>query len=78
MASHGLLFEDAKFYSRSFVKLLYSHTRREGNKLAHSLARHATNVSYYAVWMKSIPPQFNAVFQADLATVFNKSSMSFP
>lgn len=72
LASHNLLFEDAKFYSRSFVKLLYSRTSRtsrETNNLAHSLARHAINVSYYAVWMEFIPPQFNAEFQADLVVI---------
>ena len=31
MASYGLLIEDARFYSRSFTKLLYSHTKRDGN-----------------------------------------------
>lgn len=69
LASHSLLIEEAKFYSRSFLKLLYSHTRREGNKLAHSLARHTINVTHYAVWTESVPPQLNTVFQADLATI---------
>ena len=31
MASNGLLIKDAGFYSRSFTKLLYSHTKRDGN-----------------------------------------------
>ena len=44
-------------------------SQKKKKKLAHSLARHATNVSYYAVWIESVPPQFNAVFQVDLATV---------
>lgn len=37
--------QDAKVFSRSFNQLLYSHISREGNKLAHSPARHSLNVS---------------------------------
>ena len=44
MASNGLLIEDARFYSRSFTKLLYSHTKRDGNKIAHILPRFAVNI----------------------------------
>ena len=55
LASYGPLIEDVKFSSRCFSQLLYSHVRREGNKIAHSLARHAINV-YLTVWMEDIPP----------------------
>ena len=58
---------DALSQSGSFTKLLYSHTKREGNKLAHSLARHAINVNDYVVWMKDVPPHLFSLFQADLA-----------
>ena len=38
------LIKDVVHLSTSFSKLLYSYTRRDGNRLAHSLARHAINV----------------------------------
>ena len=54
--------------SGSFCKLLYSRTRRDGNKLAHSFVRYAVNVSSFLVWSESIPPIFSTVFQANLAS----------
>lgn len=48
LSASGLLIEDVKLLSGSFSKLLYSHTRREGKKLAHSLARFAINVNVYS------------------------------
>ena len=35
-----LLVEDIKLSLASFSTLLYSHTKREGNKVAHGLTRH--------------------------------------
>ena len=65
----GFLIEDVKLFSGSFSKLLYSYIRRDGNKLAHSLARYAVKVCSFLVWMKFVPPIFNIVFQADLADI---------
>ena len=55
------------FFSCCFSKLLYSYTKREGNKFAHGLARHVIHVSNYVVWMESVPLLSYNVFQADLA-----------
>ena len=41
----GLLMEDIKFHASSFIQLRYSHVKREGNKVAHKLARHALCIS---------------------------------
>ena len=45
LASYGLLIEDARVLERNFTELSYSHTKREGNKVAHCLARLALNLS---------------------------------
>ena len=37
----GLLTEDAKMVANSFVRLLYSHIKRNNNGVAHSLAKNA-------------------------------------
>ena len=66
LTSYGLLVNDAKVISRNFNQLLYSHIRREGNFVAHSLARYAVNIPDYLVWMEDVPPQFLSVIQADL------------
>ena len=70
LSPFGLLVEDIKVSSASFHTLLYSHTKREGNKVAHGLARHTIHVLDYVVWMESIPPLSYAVFLANLANIF--------
>ena len=52
----GLLLEDVRMLSQSFQKLLYSHTKREGNSVAHSLARYANNIPDFLVWVEDVPP----------------------
>ena len=46
LASHRSLIEEVKFNSRFFFfsQLHYSHVKREGNKVAHCLARHVITV----------------------------------
>ena len=56
MASYANLLNDARFIFRSFSQLRYSHTKREGNKVAHSLARYNINISNFLVWMKDVSP----------------------
>ncbi|KAL0006865.1 hypothetical protein SO802_008367 [Lithocarpus litseifolius] len=65
----GLLLDDIRRLSSFFSQLHYSHIRREGNNVAHSLARYAAHISDFLVWMENVPPQFSAVIQADLAGV---------
>ena len=40
LSSDGLLIEDIRFQASSFNQLLYSHVKREDNKVAHNFARH--------------------------------------
>lgn len=49
LASFELLVKVANVCATSYSKLAYSHTRREGNKVAHSLARLVVSISNYAV-----------------------------
>ena len=67
LVPYGLLLEDARFLSQHFDELRYSHTKREGNRLAHSLARYAVGIPDFLVWMEDVPPQFYSVFQIDLS-----------
>ena len=39
LAVYGLLVEDACVFERNFSELSYSHVKREGNKVAHCLAK---------------------------------------
>ena len=38
-----------------------------GGMVAHSLVRFAVNISSFLVWMESVPPHFNDIYQANLA-----------
>ena len=66
----GLLLEDAKILSRQFDEMRYSTTKREGNGLAHSLARYTINIPDFQVWMENVPSQFLFVLQTDLSGLF--------
>ena len=52
LAPYGHLINDVSLFSGSFSELSYSHIRRDGNKVAHSLARLALtsdNTKLYCV-----------------------------
>lgn len=66
MASYGVLIDDARVLERNFTELTYSYTRREGNKVAHGLARLALNLSNTNVWIKDIPSSLSHFVQADI------------
>ena len=44
----------------------FQHVRREGNKLAHSLARRAVLATDTDVWLEELPLYLENVFQLDL------------
>ena len=66
----GLLIEDAKSLSHCFDELLYSHTKRECNALAHNLARYAVSTLNFVVWIENVPSQFQNALQADSVGFF--------
>ena len=70
LAPFGLFIDEVKSLSSQFVKLLYSHIFREGNSLAHGLARHAIGIPDFLVWMEDVPPHLYSVVQADLRGAF--------
>ena len=58
LSSSGLLMDDIRFGVRCFHQLRYFHVKREGNKIAHNLARHVLYILDFAVWMEDISPPF--------------------
>ncbi|KAK9991286.1 hypothetical protein SO802_026271 [Lithocarpus litseifolius] len=72
IASVQPLVQDAIIFADFYTKLLYSHCRRDGNKLAHSLARYLIKVSNYVAWMEEIPHSLFSVAQNDLTTLANQ------
>ena len=46
LSLYGLLIADAKSFSLDFFQLRYSHIKREGNNVTHSLTRHSYNYCF--------------------------------
>ena len=69
MASVEPLIQDATHFSGLYTKLLCSHCRRDGNKLAHSLARFSIHVPNYLAWMEEVPHNLLFVAEEDVANL---------
>ena len=52
IASMEPLIQDAIIFSSLYTKFLYSHYKRDGNKLAHNLVRYSIHVPDYVAWME--------------------------
>ena len=68
VASYGLLICDAHLLADLFTSISFQHVGREGNYVAHNLARHACHVTGFSVWMEDVPIQVFTAYQADLPT----------
>ena len=66
----GLLLDDIRFNASFLNQLLYSHVKREGNKIAHKLARHAFCISDFSAWMEDVLPPIHSVVQDDIDGFF--------
>ncbi|KAK9992434.1 hypothetical protein SO802_027419 [Lithocarpus litseifolius] len=62
----GLLVEDVKVFAKFFVRLLYSHIRRNDNGVAHSLAKHVIRILDFQVWMEDVPSHIVSLLQSDV------------
>ena len=71
LALHGLLIQDAQELALSFLKISFSHVCRQGNVVAHCLARRAILSESLNVWMEDVPPDILQFVQADLAALTN-------
>ena len=62
----GLLLEDVKMSANNFVRLLYSHIKRNDNEVAHSLAKNALCIPNFQVWMEDVPSHIVSILQLDV------------
>ena len=62
----GSLVEDVKLYSNHFQRVLYSHVKRNGNSVAHNLAKHAIRIPNFQVWM-DVPSHIVSFLYSDVA-----------
>nr|XP_023923041.1 uncharacterized protein LOC112034451 [Quercus suber] len=61
----GLLVDDVKWVGRSFEQLVYSHVKRNGNSVAHSLAKNALRIPDSQVWMEDVPSHITSILDLD-------------
>ncbi|KAL4595711.1 hypothetical protein ACB092_12G111000 [Castanea dentata] len=66
LASFGLLIWDAQLFANGFNDIRFSHVRKDGNSIAHNLARHTCHVIGFSVWMEDVPLHSYVVYQMDL------------
>ncbi|XP_075633348.1 uncharacterized protein LOC142605796 [Castanea sativa] len=66
LASSGLLIQDVKVIAKSFQCIRFSQVRKEENKVAHNLARHARHVTGFSIWMEDVPSHTLVAYEADL------------
>ena len=69
LAPFGSLMQDSLFLSTGFSKLSYSHTKREGSTVAHSLAKLVVNLTNCVIWMEDVPSDVLASYHVDLAGI---------
>nr|POE84539.1 hypothetical protein CFP56_75697 [Quercus suber]POF00579.1 hypothetical protein CFP56_27655 [Quercus suber] len=61
-----LLSKDVKVFPNNFVKLLYSHVKRNDNRVAYSLARNALCIPDIQVWMKDVSSHIGSILLLDV------------
>ena len=66
LVSFGLLILDAQMLVGLFNGTSFLHVGRDGNFVAHNLARHVHHVTGFSVKMEDIPFHTLATYQADL------------
>ena len=71
---YGNVIEETRRQRLHLQQCQFQHVRREGNKLAHVLARRAVLFADCDLWVEKLPSDLNDVFQVDL---FNKIILSF-
>ncbi|XP_075670417.1 uncharacterized protein LOC142640223 [Castanea sativa] len=65
-SSFGHIIKDIKRLSSTLENVIFSHTHRQGNRVAHGMARMACNFSLFQSWMEDVPPGVKAVYLSEI------------
>ena len=65
-SSFGHILQDIKSVSSSLAGVLFKHTRRHGNLVAHRLARMACKFANFHSWMEDVPPGIIDVYVSEV------------
>jgi ribonuclease HI len=64
---YGHLVNDTKNTANSFLSVQFLHVKRDGNSVAHSLAKRAKFSNPFEVWMESVPPDIVPILCNDFS-----------
>ncbi len=64
---YGHIINNAKFTSQSLVSIKFMHVKRDGNKVAYSLAKRARCNKFFQVWMEYVPPDIVQTMYSDFS-----------
>ena len=67
-SSIGHIIKDCKSLRGLFQTCSFSHVRRQGNGVAHALARRARKSFPLTVWMESVPPNITHLVYVDVTS----------
>ena len=70
LSQMGLLIEDVKMFANNFVILLYSHIKKNSNRVAHSLAKSALCMADFQIWMEDVPLHIVSILQLDVVELY--------
>ena len=67
-ASYGDIIQDIHQLACSLDRVVFSHVRRMGNRVAHVLASNAIGLSSdFLVWLEDVPPFLEDVIQSEFS-----------
>ena len=68
-SSIGYLLKDTMSYASSLQSFSFSHVSRQGNYVAHALAKREKLSFSIVVWMESVPPYINSFVMLDILSI---------
>uniref|UniRef100_A0A2N9J7Z2 Reverse transcriptase domain-containing protein n=1 Tax=Fagus sylvatica TaxID=28930 RepID=A0A2N9J7Z2_FAGSY len=65
LTPYGHLITDAKILANGLKSCSFTHVKRQGNGLAHAIARMALHSNNLEVWMEDVPPPTKQMYLSD-------------
>ena len=66
---YGHLITDTNIIAQNLNSFQFMHVKRDGNIVAHSLAKRAHHCEPFEVWMESVPPDLRNILSSDFSLI---------
>ena len=67
--SYGHLIQDTNTLAQNLISYQFMHVKRDGNSVAHSLAKRARLCEPLEIWMESVPPDLHSILFSDFSMI---------